>query len=112
MIQHDTVSVEKFYTDHQNTLGLKVAAGAAALKRIIREPTVNRPGLVLAGFTKYFAKYRVQVLGNAEMHFLKSLTPAAREERYTTLFTHRIPCLVLCREYRADRMLAGDDLFC
>ena len=41
---------------------------AADLKRIIREPTVNRPGLALSGFTQYFAYKRVQVFGNAEVY--------------------------------------------
>ena len=52
---------------------LRLVAGATGLKRIIREPTVNRPGLALAGFTRYFASRRLQVIGNAESCFLKSL---------------------------------------
>ena len=59
-----------------------VIAGAGGLKRIIREPTVNRPGLVLTGFTKYFANKRLQVIGNAEAFYLKSLTV---EERVHTV---------------------------
>jgi HPr kinase/phosphorylase len=43
------------------------------MKRIIREPTVNRPGLALSGFTRYFAYKRVQVFGNAEVYYLRSL---------------------------------------
>lgn len=65
-MQRDTVTVERFYTDQASALGLKLLAGANGLKRIIREPTVNRPGLVMAGFTRYFANKRVQVIGNAE----------------------------------------------
>jgi HPr kinase/phosphorylase len=64
-MQRDTVTVERFYTDQAEALGLKLVAGANGLKRIIREPTVNRPGLVMSGFTKYFANKRVQVIGNA-----------------------------------------------
>ncbi|MBI3191884.1 MAG: HPr(Ser) kinase/phosphatase, partial [Pedosphaera parvula] len=71
-MQRDVVTVERFYTEHASSLGLKLLAGAAGLKRFIREPTVNRPGLALAGFTKYFASKRVQVIGSAESTFLKS----------------------------------------
>ena len=78
-MQRDTVTVERFYTNHAHALELQLAAGASGLKRVIHEPTVNRPGLVLAGFRKYFANRRVQVLGNAEWHFLKSLPPPERE---------------------------------
>src|SRR5678815_5293694 len=93
-MQRDTVTVERFYTSHADSLQLKLVAGASGLKRIIREPTVNRPGLALAGFTKYFANKRVQVMGNAECHFLKSLPLSEREMRYRELFMHKIPCLV------------------
>ena len=46
------VTVEDFYVDNASALGLRMLAGAGGLKRTIKEPTVNRPGLALAGFTK------------------------------------------------------------
>src|SRR5213083_1264193 len=75
---HDTVTVERFYTGHAAALELNLIAGASGLQRIIREPTVNRPGLVLSGFTRYFAFKRLQAIGNAEAYFLKSLSPTER----------------------------------
>ena len=74
LMQRDTVTVERFYTEQFRSLSLKLIAGATGLKRIIREPTVNRPGLALAGFTKYFANKRLQVIGNAECWFLKTIS--------------------------------------
>src|SRR5438128_3390928 len=99
----DVVTVEKFYTEHAGSLQLNLVAGASGLKRIIREPTVNRPGLALAAFTKYFANKRVQVMGNAECHFLKSLPQADRETRYRQLFDYKIPCVVFCRGHQPDK---------
>ncbi len=52
---------------------MKLLAEACDLKRIIREPTVNRPGLALSGFTRYFAYKRVQVMGHAEVFYLREL---------------------------------------
>jgi HPr kinase/phosphorylase len=104
-VRRDLVTVERFYTENASSLQLHLIAGAAGLKRIIREPTVNRPGLALAGFTRYFAGKRVQVIGNAESHFLKSLKGAERQSRYRMLLSYRIPCLVFCRGFRADRLL-------
>src|SRR6476659_4992953 len=105
MLMHrDVVTVEKFYTQHADGLELRLVAGAKGLKRIIREPTVNRPGLALAGFTKYFASKRAQVIGNAESHFLKSLSMAERAARYNMLFTHKIPCVVFCRGFGPDKL--------
>src|SRR3989449_5183478 len=102
-MQRDVVTVERFYTEHASPLELKLVAGANGLKRIIREPTVNRPGLALAGFTKYFASKRVQVIGSAESTFLKSLSKEERAHRYANLFSHRIPCVVFSRNIHPDR---------
>lgn len=104
-MKRDIVTVERFYTEHASSLELNLLAGATGLKRVIREPTVNRPGLALAGFTRYFAGKRVQVIGNAESHFLKSLGYEERETRYETLFSHKIPCVVFCRGFHPDRQL-------
>jgi HPr kinase/phosphorylase len=102
-MQRDLVTVERFYTEHAGALELNLVAGASGLKRFIREPTVNRPGLVLSGFTRYFAFKRVQVIGNAEAYFIKSLSEQERIERYETLFSHRIPCVVFSRNLHPDR---------
>jgi HPr kinase/phosphorylase len=102
-MQRDIVTVESFYTQHAGSLELRLVAGASGLKRIIREPTVNRPGLALAGFTKYFASKRVQVMGAAEYTFLKSLTREQRQARYADLFSHKVPCVVFSRNLKPDR---------
>jgi HPr kinase/phosphorylase len=104
-MQRDIITVERFYMEQAAALELKLVAGASGLKRIIREPTVNRPGLALAGFTRYFASKRVQVFGNAECNFLKTLSPEVKAERYHSLFGYKIPCITFCRNYSPDRLL-------
>ncbi|HEY5909427.1 MAG TPA: HPr(Ser) kinase/phosphatase [Verrucomicrobiae bacterium] len=104
-MQREIVTVERFYTNHAGSLELNLLGGATGLKRHIREPTVNRPGLVLSGFTRYFAFKRVQVIGNAEAFFLKSLPPAERMQRYQTFFSFKVPCVVFSRNLHPDRLL-------
>ena len=103
-MQRDTITVERLYTGEARSLELKLVAGASGLKRIIREPTVNRPGLVLAGFTRYFASKRLQVFGNAETTFLKTLSPAERAKRYANLFAFKIPAVVFSRDLQPDKV--------
>src|ERR1019366_10516257 len=100
-----SITVEQFFKEHGAALQMRLLSGEVNLKRVIREPTVNRPGLALAGFTQYFASKRVQVIGNAESHFLKSLHREERLARYQMLFSHRIPCVVYCRGFRPDGLL-------
>lgn len=96
-------TVESFFTHRHVDLGLRLVAGAGGLKRLIREPTVNRPGMLLCGFTKYFAGQRIQVIGNAEHTYLNDLAPAERERRLRVLFSHRIPCVVFSRNRHAPK---------
>ena len=102
-MQREVVSVERFYTEHASALGLNLVASAGGLKRVIREGTVNRPGLVLSGFTRYFAFRRIQVIGNAEAFFLKSLLEEERMERYKTFFSYKLPCVVFSRNLHPDK---------
>ncbi len=102
-MQRDPITVERFYTEQSSALELTLVAGASGLKRNIREPTVNRPGLVLSGFTRYFAYKRVQVIGNAEAYFLKSLTSEERAQKYETFFSYRLPCVVFSRHLPPDK---------
>jgi HPr kinase/phosphorylase len=104
-MQRDLVTVERFYADHGTSLEMNLLAGANGLKRAIREPTVNRPGLVLTAFTRYFAFKRVQVIGNAEAYYLKSLSGEERLKRYETLFSYRVPCVVFSRNLHPDKLL-------
>src|SRR5215472_1488622 len=107
---HEPVTVERFYKENGDSLQLRLLSGKAGFKRIIREPTVNRPGLALSGFTRYFAYKRIQVFGNAETYYLRSLSRTEREARYVELFKYRIPGIVFSRNLRPDHeLLAAAD---
>ena len=85
------VTVQEFYRRHEQALGLKLVAGQRGLRRVIREPTVNRPGLLLAGFARCFARRRVQVIGSVETHYLHSLPEETRRQRYRELLSPGVP---------------------
>jgi len=94
-MERPAVTVEQFFKEHTDALLIRrLGGGEQSLKRIIREPTVNRPGLALSGFTRYFAYKRVQVMGHAEVYYLRSLRPEERQARYAYLFAYKIPSSV------------------
>jgi len=102
-MQRETVSIRRFFEEYKKDLKLELVAGENGLDRIIREPTVNRPGLMLAGFTKYFAYRRIQVIGNAEAHYLRSLPAKARHSRFKQLLQFKVPCVVFCRNLPIEK---------
>jgi HPr kinase/phosphorylase len=102
-MERPLLTVEQFFKEHAAELQLKLLTEECDLKRVIREPTVNRPGLALSGFTRYFAYKRVQVMGHAETYYLREVRQEDRVARYAYLFAYKIPCLVFSRNLKPDR---------
>lgn len=90
-------TVQKFFEYGRKRLSLTIMAGESGLDRPIRESAINRPGLALAGFYKYFPVKRIQLIGYAEYSYVMSLDAALREERLEKLFATRVPCVVYTR---------------
>ncbi len=99
------ITVGDFYTRHAHVLQLSLVNGAHGFDRKIREPTINRPGLALSGFYNYFAKKRIQVLGSAEMSYLKSIPLREAIAKFRELCEQHVPCLVIARAGRLPKEL-------
>ena len=93
------ISVAHFFETYGARLKLELITGRDGLHRLIREPAINRPALALTGFFKYFANKRIQVLGAAEMTFLRTLGEKAQREVMNGMADRHIPCLILTRNY-------------
>ncbi len=100
-----TLTVGEFYTRHSEALQLKLLGSNAGFERRVREPTINRPGLALSGFYSYFAVKRIQVLGSAELSYLKSLPVSEASERVRSLCAQHIPCLVISRSAKPPKFI-------
>lgn len=93
------ITVADFFEAGRASLALDWEANAeAAVGREITEVALNRPGLALAGFVRYFAYRRIQVLGLAEMTYLGSLPMSERIERIRVLA--HVPAVVMSRGRR------------
>jgi HPr kinase/phosphorylase len=100
-----TVTVGQFFENHREALHLRLMGKARGMDRRIREPTINRPGLALAGYLTYFARHRVQVLGSSEMAFLRQLPAEEMRERIAGICMPSVPCLVIARAAKVPRVI-------
>ena len=90
------ITVAHFFEAGQSLLELEWEANAdKAVGREIVEVALNRPGLALAGFLRYFAYRRIQVLGLAELAYMSSLRAEECLQRYRIL--RNVPVVVLSR---------------
>ncbi|MCF3648351.1 HPr(Ser) kinase/phosphatase [Synoicihabitans lomoniglobus] len=99
------ITVEHFFTTYREKLKLELLAGENGLHRLVKEGTINRPSLALTGFYKFFANKRVQVLGAAEMTYLRTLTGDQQEEVFRAMARRQVPCFVLARNYVPTRTM-------
>ncbi|MDO4566556.1 MAG: HPr(Ser) kinase/phosphatase [Oscillospiraceae bacterium] len=58
---------------------------------------INRPSLLLTGFTTYFDNRRIQVCGKVEMSYLETLSDEKRAEAIDLLFSYTPPAVVVSR---------------
>jgi HPr kinase/phosphorylase len=90
------ITVADFFAAGRQTLELDWEANPeSAVGLEISEVALNRPGLALAGFLRYFAHRRIQVMGLAEMTYLGSLPAAERIARLHAL--GHVPAFVMSR---------------
>ncbi|MFI5357982.1 MAG: HPr(Ser) kinase/phosphatase [Opitutales bacterium] len=93
------ITVAHFFATYKDKLKMELIAGEEGMHRLIKEGSINRPALALTGFFKYFANKRIQVLGAAEMTYLKTLSQDTQSEIFQEMVKRQIPCLILTRNY-------------
>ena len=106
--KYPTITVGEFFNRYGTVLSLTLVSSNKGFRRRIKEPTINRPGLALSGFFTYFADKRVQVLGSAELSYLKSLPTGEIRERIRGLIKRSIPCLIVSRGMRCPKALLAE----
>ncbi|MBN1671330.1 MAG: HPr(Ser) kinase/phosphatase [Kiritimatiellae bacterium] len=97
-----SVRVSQFFEEGGQKLKLQLVAGKSGMHRLIREAAINRPGLALTGFFRYFAHKRIQVIGLAESTFLAGLSREEQRARLRGVFEQRIPCIVVTRNRKVQ----------
>jgi HPr kinase/phosphorylase len=93
------ITVAHFYETYRDKLKMELVTGPAGMHRLIREGSINRPALALTGFFKYFANKRIQVLGAAEMTYLKTREQPDQISIFQQMAKKSVPCLVLTRSF-------------
>lgn len=68
----------------------------------IYTPEIIRPGLQIAGYFDWFSFERVQVMGKAEMFYLKTLDDDVKKQRLEKFFSFPIPALIIANEMAVD----------
>lgn len=97
--------VDDLFKKHAKKLGLEVIAGRKGMKRPIRAPEAQRPGLSLSGYLKNHSHKRILIFGRVEIEYLRDLAPDVRISRLEALLSPLTPAVIVARRYRPPREL-------
>jgi HPr kinase/phosphorylase len=99
------ISVSTFYKENRERLKLTLKSSENGFNRKITRTDAHRPGLALAGFVELFTYDRVQVLGNTEMRYLRSLNEEKQNESIDRFIEFEIPLILVTNENKISTHL-------
>ncbi|HEY0664216.1 MAG TPA: HPr(Ser) kinase/phosphatase [Thiobacillaceae bacterium] len=89
------VSVDALFRDMAEQLDLQWVAGRKGGERTLSSETIQKPSLALIGHLNFVHPNRVQVLGCAEMDYLRGLAAPALREAIDHLFSTELAAIVV-----------------
>lgn len=101
--------VEDLFKRHGERLGLELIAGRGGLRRRIKTPEAQRPGLSLSGYLKGHAGKRILIFGRVEIEYLRDLPPEICKERLQAILSpsSATPAVIIARRYRPPKQLVA-----
>ena len=106
----EAIRVGALLDDTRSDLRLTLVAGKQGLSRRISSARIQKPGLALAGFTEYLHEERVQVFGNTEVSYFRTLPRERRVEVIRAFFAQNVACLVITKDLEVpEEIVAAAD---
>jgi len=97
--------VQALEQSREYPLELTLMAGRRGLKNKITHSQVQKMGLALTGFTQFVNPERLQIIGNTEMAYFKTLTPDMQEKVIRQICSLPLSCLVITRGLEVPELL-------
>lgn len=92
-----SVLVSELLGDSLVDLHLTVLSGEKHLDNPITHPRVQKPGLAFAGYYEYIKPGRVQIVGESELAYLRTVGSEERQERLRQIASLPIPVAIITK---------------
>ncbi|MCC7194882.1 MAG: HPr(Ser) kinase/phosphatase [Gemmatimonadaceae bacterium] len=89
--------VAQLYENMKDILKLELLGSPGGLEREITSVDASGPGLVLAGYVGRFVHERIQVFGETEVSYLRSLGEDECTRHLRQYFSYQIPCVMVTK---------------
>ncbi|MDX2015153.1 MAG: HPr(Ser) kinase/phosphatase [Myxococcaceae bacterium] len=90
-------TIRQLLEDTQYDLKLELVAGGPGLDRRISSSRVQKPGLALTGFTEHLHPERLQIFGNTEISYLRTLSREQQVAMLQKVFESNLSAVVVTK---------------
>lgn len=97
ILESQYVRVSELFGDELADLRLTILTGENHLDNPVTHPRVQKPGLAFAGYYEYIKPGRVQIVGESELAYLKTVEEGERRERLRSIAALPIPVVVITK---------------
>lgn len=104
-IVRNSITVEHMVSSPHLRLQLTQVNGTIGTENLISEKNIHRPQLALAGYVELFTYHRVQIFGNTEIYYLKSLSLEQRIRAFANIAHFPMPCIIVANDHQLDEEL-------
>jgi HPr kinase/phosphorylase len=99
------LTIEDLLRVKKEPLALELLTDERGLSRVVHNPDISSPGLVLTGYTERFPGDRMQVLGETEISFLESLDEDRRRAAVESFLAFDMPVVFITKSQDAPEPL-------
>jgi HPr kinase/phosphorylase len=99
ILQPTKLSVEQVL---ECPIKLESLSGNIGLDNAIVDKNLYRPQLALTGYVSLFNYKQIQILGNTEIFYLKTLSKEDRNKAFRTITQFPIPCMILTNGHKLE----------
>ncbi|MDX8386959.1 MAG: HPr(Ser) kinase/phosphatase [Ghiorsea sp.] len=97
MSQTPRISIAEILEHQGEVLEMSLVVGEEGLSRHIDHPRLQKPSLAFAGFLENLSDYRLQVIGQTEIHYLETRTEEEQVRSINAVFDLHLAGVVITR---------------
>jgi len=91
------ITIRELLAEQGKAAKMRLLAGDAGLDRYIDHPRMQKPSLAFAGFIEHLSDYRLQVIGQTELHYLATRSEQEQKAVVDAVFDLRLAGVVVTR---------------
>jgi HPr kinase/phosphorylase len=90
-------SIDQFFNECKDEFRLELLTPSLKSPIPITGPDIHRPAFALSGFMEFFLHERIQLIGETEIVYLRSLGPDGQHEAISRLFSKPLCCIIVTK---------------